>query len=236
MTGARWAVSVLVSGLLAATATTAPVGDDSAVFPFVEGTTWTYAGAVKWTDRHNVPRSSKVRWSSKVVAAFGGGDVAAALLEGGVWDLAWWSPEDRAGSYVLLRVGTRYYLVQDNAKSVFAAAKGSGGRRLPANLEESPWFGTPLKPGQLYRAADVRPRADRMYGWSVDSAAPATLNVAGVTGTKRRAYVLSFHSLPDEETITLVPGIGITSFAYLHHGTTAEADVHLIAFHRGDAK
>jgi hypothetical protein len=75
-----------------------------------------------------------------------------------------------------------------------------------------------------------------MYGWWVESAGPVTLNVAGASSTKRRAYVLSFRSLPDEETITLIPSIGITSFAYLHHGTVAEADVHLIAYHRGNVK
>jgi hypothetical protein len=52
----------------------------------------------------------------------------------------------------------------------------------------------------------------------------------------RSAYVLGYRTLPDEETLTLVPGIGITSFAYVHHGTIVEANVHLVAYRRGEVK
>ena len=73
-------------------------------------------------------------------------------------------------------------------------------------------------------------------GWWIESVAPVKLDLAGMTRATRPSYVLSYATLPDEERITLVPGVGITSFAYLHHGTTAEADVHLVSYHRGDVK
>jgi hypothetical protein len=214
----------------------APTGGDSVVFPFVKGTTWTYAGTVKWTPEGNRPRSGTVRWRSEVVDAFDDGDVAAALLQGGVWDLVGWSPEVRAGSYVLLRVGTRYYLVYRDPKATFSAVKASGRRALPSNLEQDPWFDAPLKPGRLYRPRDVAPRDDTMYGWWISRVVPVNLRLAGVKDTTRSAYVLRYVTLPDEETLTLVPGVGVTAFAYVHHGTIAEADVHLVAYHRGVVK
>ena len=221
---ARLTLAVLVAVVLAAATGATPAGGDGEIFPFVKGTTWTYAGTVKWTDVRT-PRSGSVRWTSKVRDAFNEGDIAAALLEGGVWDVAWWSPDARAESYVLLRVGTRYYLVRHDAKTLFAAVKASGRNALPPDLADELWFDASLKPGALYRPSDVAPRDDTLYGWSV----------AGAAAT-RSAYVLSYRTLPDEETLTIVPGVGITSFAYVHHGTIAEADVHLVAFHRGEVK
>ncbi|MDP9104884.1 MAG: hypothetical protein M3N49_03030 [Candidatus Eremiobacteraeota bacterium] len=150
--------------------------------------------------------------------------------------MAWWSPDARAESYVLLRVGTRYYLVRHDAKTLFSAVKASGRNALPPDLADELWFEAPLKPGALYRPRDVGPREDTMYGWLIASAAPVNVGLAGVEGAPRSAYVLSYRTLPDEQRLTLVPGVGITSFAYVHHGTIAEADVHLVAYHRGTLK
>jgi hypothetical protein len=236
MAGARWALWVLVAICFAARSDAAPTGGDAAVFPFVTGTTWTYAGTVKWTDDRNQQRSGDVRWNSEVVDAFDAGDVAAALLHGAVWDLAWWSPDAHAATYALLRVGTRYYLVRRDAKMTFAAVKASGRKALPADLEQALWFEAPLRVGQVYRPRDDPPRDDMRDGWWIESVAPVKLDLAGMTRATRPSYVLSYATLPDEERITLVPGVGITSFAYLHHGTTAEADVHLVSYHRGDVK
>lgn len=222
MTGARWLISGLLAVVFAASAGAVAGGDGDAVFPFVKGTTWAYAAKVKWTD-DRTPRSTAVCWSSEVVDAFDHGDVAGALLEGGVWDLAWWSPDARPDSYVLLRVDSRYYIVRDDAKNVFAAAKRWGREGLAGVLEPIPWFGTPLKAGELFRPSDAAPREDTKYGWLVERAT-------------RAGYVLSYSTLPDEERMTLVPGVGITSYAYLHHGTVAEADVRLVGYHRGDRK
>ena len=224
---ARLASCLVAAVVLAAATTPAPAGGDSVIFPFVKGTTWTYAGTVKWTPEGNgqPARSRTVRWTSEVVDAFDDGDVAAALLRGGVWDVAWWSPDASPGSYVVLRVGTRYHVVEHDAKTMFAAVKKSGRNALPSELPDEVWFDAPLEPGALSRPRYVAPRDDTMYGWLIESA-PA----------QQSAYVLSYHTLPDAQTLTLVPGIGITSYAYAHHGTIAEADVHMVAYHRGGAK
>jgi len=181
-------------------------------------------------------RRSSVRWTSKVVDAFDDGDVAGALLEGAVWDLAWWSPDVRPGAYAVLRAGTQYYLVADRAKEVFAAVKKSGRRALTRDVEHHPWFATPLRRGQMNRDPELGPRDDTNYGWFVESAAPAKLGVPGTAGAAWTAYVLAYRTLGSNDLVTFVPGIGITAFTFVHHGTLAEAYVHLAAFRRGGGR
>jgi hypothetical protein len=235
MTGARWALGMLVGAVVAATTGAADVGGDRAVFPFVKGTTWAYAGTVRWTAPPRTVRRNDVRWTSEVVDAFDHGDVAGALLAGGVWDVAWWSPSIQPGDYLLLRVGTRYHVVRKDAKRIFAAVKQSGRKALPVNFGDDVWFAAPLQQGALYRSPQTAPRDDTMYGWLVESAVPVNLDEPASARAPRRGYVLTYATLPDEEHVTVVPGIGITSFAYLHHGTVAEAHLHLVGFHRGSA-
>ncbi|HTD38063.1 MAG TPA: hypothetical protein VK669_11150 [Candidatus Limnocylindrales bacterium] len=234
---ARWVLSVTVAVLLAVGHVTATARRGGAVFPFVAGTSWTYAGTVKWTDDRNRPRNRDVRWSSEVVEAFDHDDVAGALLRGGVWDLAWWSPQARHGTYAVVRVGTRFYLLHDHAaKSAFASLKASGLDARPADLEYSRWFDAPLEKGELHRPPDRLPRDDSMYGWWIESAEPVALDVPGLASATRTSYRLSYLTLPDEQHLTFVPGVGITSFVYVHHGTVAEAHVHLVAYRPGRAK
>ena len=217
MIAVRWVFGVLVALFLAARFV-APAGYAAAreeiVFPFVKGTTWAYAGTVRWTTGSNHAETRSVRWTSTVVDAFDRGDVAGALLHGGVWDLAWWTPSSHPADYAVLRSGARYHLVRDDARRAFAAAKRAAVRMSP---ERDAWFDVPLRPGALLRPKDVASRADSRYGWLVAAAS-----------THRPGYILTYTTLPDQERVTLVPGVGVTSFVYRHHGTVAEADVRLV--------
>jgi hypothetical protein len=219
----RWPVRLVVAVVLAAgiDAPSAAAGDT--VFPFVPGTTWTYAGSVKWTVPDTTPtqvRTSEVRWTSRIVDAFDHGDVAAALLSGSVWDVAWWSRENVPGRIVVVRSGACYFLVNDHADDIFRALKRSRRSALPAHSELDPWFSVPLTVGQVSRPADLGPRDDTYYGWLVERASGP-------------GYVLTYRTLASEDSVTLVPGIGITSFLFRHHGTVAEAHLHLVAYRPG---
>ncbi|HYW53417.1 MAG TPA: hypothetical protein VE826_05580 [Dongiaceae bacterium] len=236
MAVARWAFRVLVAIVLAATPSGVSAGDDAEVIPFVAGTAWTYQALLKWTDPPNTLRRSEVRWTSIVIDAFDHGDVAGALLQGGVWDLAWWSRDQRPGIYEALRVGTRYYLLRDVSRSAFAAVKTAGRSALPANLDQHVWFDVPLTKGRVLRPRDMGRRDDTNYGWWIESAGPARLEVPGLRGAARKAFRLSYDTLASEQHDTIVPGVGITAFTYVHNGTLAEAYAHLIAFRRGPAR
>lgn len=243
MIAVRSVFGVLVALFLAARAITPDgyaAGREAAVFPFVKGATWTYAGTLRWTViNSNHVRTSRVRWTSEVVDAFDYGDVAGALLRGAVWDTAWWSPGQQPGSYLVLREGARYFLVGYDAhvaRETFRSLKSSRRTTLPPSAKTEPWFSRPLTVGQVNHAADLVPRADTWYGWVVERVVPAPAPVPGMPHAQRPGYRMTYRTLPDEETITLVPGIGITEFTYLHHGTVAEAHLHLIAYRPGPGR
>ena len=243
MIAVRWVFGVLVALFVAAGSVT-PAGRaaerGAMVFPFVKGTAWTYAGTLRWTVMNsNHVRTSRVRWTSEVVDAFDHGQIAGALLRGGVWDTAWWSPGQQPGSYLVLRAGARYYLVcydAHMARETFRSLKASRRTTLPASAQNDPWFSVPLNAGQVDRAPNYGGRDDTWYSWVVERVVPAQAPVPGVPHAPHPGYLMMYRTLPDEETVTLVPGIGITAFTYLHHGTVAEAHLHLIAYRLGSGR
>ena len=50
------------------------------------------------------------------------------------------------------------------------------------------------------------------------------------------AYRVEYATLPDDMEFDFVPGIGMVTYEYHHHGTTADTELHLIEFHDGSAK
>lgn len=87
--------------------------------------------------------------------------------------------------------------------------------------------------GAVNHPADLGSRNDTWYGWVVERVVPAQAPVPGMPDAPRPGYLMTYHTLPDEETVILVPGVGITAFTYLHHGTVAEAHLHLIGYRPG---
>jgi hypothetical protein len=233
---ARWASRVLIAIVLAASPCGVSADDDAEVIPFVTGTVWTYQASLKWTDTSNTLRRSEARWTSTVTDAFDHGDVAGALLRGGIEDVFSFSRPLRPGSYEVLRVGTRYYLLGDVNKTAFAAVKAAGRKALPADLDQHVWFDAPLTKGRVLRPRDMGPRDDTGYGWWIESVGRARLDLPGLRDQARQAFRLTYHTLASDLHETVVPGIGVTSFTYVHHGTLAEAYAHLTAYRRGRAR
>jgi hypothetical protein len=73
------------------------------------------------------------------------------------------------------------------------------------------WFSWPVIDGQK-----ICPSAEMVYCWQVS---------AVETG-----YALSFLTGPDEQTIELEPGTGVSRFHYSHHGTTNEVEAKLVSY------
>ena len=190
----RWVFSALCALLLAVRYDAAGAVQRDATFPFIAGTTWTYDGDLRWTVMNgNHVRATRVRRRSTVVDAFDRRDISGALIQGSVWDLARWSPDARPEIWAVLRVGARYYLLQDDAKTTFEALKWSGRRVLPAGVDDLRWFDVPPLRGKLHRARDVAPRRETRYAWWIDRAAtggplvPAELSHASVTKSTSRS-------------------------------------------------
>jgi hypothetical protein len=55
-------------------------------------------------------------------------------------------------------------------------------------------------------------------------------DVQGIDPTQTHAvYQLTYRTGPDEQTMDFIPGIGLTTFIYVHHGTISEAHLKLVA-------
>jgi hypothetical protein len=231
---ARWALLIL----LITRTTSAENPKPHHVFPFLKGTKWTYAGSVKWIEHLDQERSHQIRWTSEVVDAFDHGEIAAALLKGGVWDLAWYQPGKQLGDYAVIRVDDEYYLFEQDAATIFAGIKNKGRSGLPKDYRDSLWFETPLSEGDIAwpdgtAGADGFP----LLVWVVDKLDHKRLNVPGVKAGTYNVYNLILRSNPDHQIVGVAPGVGIVSYIYSHHGTLAEADVHLVSVqHRASTK
>jgi len=78
------------------------------------------------------------------------------------------------------------------------------------SIADRPWFVLPLVDGQR-----TCPDRQSRYCWQV------------VADHER--FNLSFVTNPDDETFELTPGVGITQYAYRHHGTTMDVTAKLVS-------
>lgn len=200
------------------------------VIPMAKGTTWSYSARVKWDAQGKQASGTKtLRWTSTVADSFKNGEVEAALLHGGPWDLAWYSPAAKPKDYLIVRSGDVYYLVQDDARTVFSDLKSGAITDPDTNFAGDIWFRLPLQVADDFCAPDQEKNAP-FYCWSVQKITTThSLRIPGLrSAASQTEYVLSFLTNPDTTMVTLVPGAGIVSFYYEHHGTVAEASVKLM--------
>lgn len=199
-----------------------------------EGTTWTYSARVKWDKSGN--RSGGVRtltWTSTIVDSFEHGDVSAALLHGGPWDLAFYSPGAKPDDYLIIRAADAYFLVQDDARAKFADLKTATSTEVAEQFANDLWFRTPLEINDNYCAPEQEKTAP-FYCWSVEKVTTThSLRISGFRPKQATEYFLTFMTNPDTTMLTLVPGAGIVTYDYEHHGTIAEASVKLLRISSG---
>jgi hypothetical protein len=55
--------------------------------------------------------------------------------------------------------------------------------------------------------------------------------VSGIASGARAEYELEFRTNPDSTEFSFVPELGITRYAYHHHGTIADTELQLMEFH-----
>jgi hypothetical protein len=92
----------------------------------------------------------------------------------------------------------------------------------------SQFFSSPLKQGDLF--GQYPRRDDTFYCWYVEEVRPADLSAISKPPTLPdvQEYVLTNRTISGTETVTLVPGIGITHYVYHHSGTVSDVDAVLV--------
>ncbi len=211
------------------------------IIPLAKGTTWVYQAHLKYTVANTSPvivREKDVRWRMEVMETVSGKGFRAAFIKGAPWDLPWYEPgvTDR-GDYLFVTVGDTTYQLQDKeALETYRTLKISGVTQEVRKMlsEGHVWFRTPLRDSATYCEAGQPAQLGGMYCWHVDEVKKIDLaRIAGLDGTIRTGYIMAYRTNPDHQILTLVPGIGITAWAYAHHGTVDEVDARLVEFHRG---
>jgi hypothetical protein len=174
--------------------------------PLAKGSRWTYAVTVKRFDADADKEITKnLTWTTEVVDAREGNGVTAYRIKGWPSDLA--SEASSAGSGDALPVATEKTLLRSGNSFMWGASAD------PTLDGAEGWFSWPVIDGQK-----ICPSAEMVYCWQVS---------AVETG-----YALSFYTGPDEQTIELEPGTGVSRFHYAHHGTTNEVEAKLTSYTR----
>jgi len=205
------------------------------IFPTEKGTYWIYQGVVKWTEMNsNKVSTERLRWKMVVVETIERRGATAALFKGHPSDLAWYSPETTRGDSLLVQVGNRiYFLNGQPALKLLQALKALGPNDDAQKLlnEHDIWFVLPLKPGKKFCEPEQEAREDTFYCWFVEQETSTRLTaVRGVPDAVVRQFKLAFRTNPEHVFVGFVPGIGISSYDFAHHGTVAEAHVRLVEF------
>jgi hypothetical protein len=70
------------------------------------------------------------------------------------------------------------------------------------------------------------------YCWNVEGESPFEMkaNTNAVPLQNPREFSCVYRTSPDHSFMKIVPGLGITAYVYVHHGTLAETDLRLIDF------
>jgi|SRR6185295_14551220 len=204
--------------------------DTAEGFPLNPGTYWVYKGTVKWLDGRE-KRESNVSWRMEVGRVERVGRYEVSILEGHPEDLRFFVPGKPRAGHIIVKDGNKYYEIQSATNP---AALLSDESKIKEKLNsESLFLELPLQNGAcLGRDPDYK-GDENMYCWSVGAPKPAMLDgVKGIPyGRSYLAYELAYRSTPEHTFIRFVPGIGITSYIYGHHGALSEVDVQLIEYH-----
>lgn len=208
------------------------------VFPMELGTTWRYEGLVRWIPEGSIAASSdRISWTMEVTDSVRNGEVHAVAVRGMVCELTWYEPGRSPGYSVLIQYGNRVYWRREESEIAargFIDAVRDGGAGSLENIE--PLLVLPLTPGS--RWGGETDRDDYMYCWHVqDISSEAALEIRGLSPVlnEYRVAHLIYQTGPDHRTMDVAPGIGITRWGYVHHGTTASVDMRLVAYREGSS-
>jgi hypothetical protein len=161
--------------------------------------------------------------------------ITAAVIKGFPADLNWYEEGRERGDYLLVRTANRLYLLTSASQEQALETL----RELPANAESNLAGGDPLlefppAPGRGWGGDEPYERTDNRYRWFVERQDRMVVSIKGVRIRKPQVrYRVAFRTNPDHQIVDYVQGIGIIRYIYMHHGTVAETDVHLVEFHRG---
>ena len=203
-------------------------------FPMAVGTYWLYEGTVSWTDSGNdKPATQQISWKMSVNQVIRKKDLVAAVVMGFPADLdfsagavpqPWLILQDDKHHLFHVNLGPNYDLTKfDGPDPSFA----------PFMDADALLFQWPLRKGAKFCNDEDKGREDNMYCWVVSQeTTKPEISIKGAPAGTLQVFELQYRCLPDDTTMELVPGLGLLSYQYHHHGTVADTELRLVEFHR----
>jgi hypothetical protein len=205
-------------------------------FPLQAGTYWVYKGTVQWYDNLNdKPASVEVTWMMTVERVIRRKGVVAAIVTGFPGDLDWSAGTTEPKPWLILE-NENHQIYYENLGPDFDLSKLDGDDHVFDRfmVVDNYFFQWPLHPGAKFCDDEAKKREDGMYCWTVAESATKKLDfVKGAPGMDQSVFQMRYRTLPDDTTVELVPGIGLVSYQYHHHGTVADTEMQLVEFHPG---
>jgi hypothetical protein len=204
-------------------------------FPMSVGTSWTYRGIVRWGEDIEKPSEAKVEWKMEIRRLIHHGEYTAAVVTGFPGDLDWSDGKAKPADSLLIRFGQeKFYLISHDyiAKSISRLENPDD--PLKDFLSEDDLFlQLPLTQGAKFCDAESMTREDGEYCSVVESVESVNLNeVIGAPKGAQTSYRIRYATNPDDIGFNFVPGVGIISYEYHHHGTVADTELSLAEFRR----
>ena len=204
-------------------------------FPMSKGTYWIYRGQVSWEVDGKV-ESRRIQWRMEIIDRIQRDDATVAVLKGHPADLAWYSPAQARGDYLLVKSSeNRFYLVHGEPyfEQLLGRAKDPKQPMDDLLTRRDLVLQLPLNNDTRFGEEDQLNRPDKMNAWTVESIERTRLSgVRGAPRGEHPQYTVALLTNPDHTFISYVAGVGITSYVYGHHGTVSSTSVKLVRFHR----
>jgi hypothetical protein len=216
-------------------------------FPLAKGNYWIYQGKVKWS-LLNTPGmiSTTLRVKMEVLETAQNGIYFVAQVKNYPLSLAW--SDGRIDNSLVYIIGKRtplspestsLYLIDERALSeeqlnqVSSFMKEGRGDISSLLINDNLWLDLPLKKNKAYGYGTDGPRPDYWYSWHVEYVRNTNLKkIKGIpAGACKTEYELAYRTGPDHQIIDYVPGIGMTHYEYVHHGSVSEMDMKLLEIH-----
>jgi hypothetical protein len=203
-------------------------------FPLTAGTYWLYKGTVRWDDPEgDKPGSAEVTWKMTVERVIRKKGLATAIVTGFPADLDWSAGAAEPKPWLILE-DEKHRVYYENLGPDYDLSKIAGeDQDLEKFLvEDNFFFQWPLHAGARFCDAEGKNRKDNLYCWVVDEAATKKLDlVKGAPASEQPVFRLEYRTVPDDTVMELVPGIGLLSYKYHHHGSVADTELQLVEFH-----
>ena len=209
-------------------------GSSNEFFPLHSGTYWIYKGTVGWHDDANdKPGTAEVTWKMSVERVIRKQQVVAAVISGFPADLDWSGGATEPKPWLFVE-DAEHHVYYENLGPDYDLAKLNGDEHVfdKFSVDDNLFFQWPLHDGAKFCDEQAKKREDGMYCWVVARTGKRKLDsVKGAGDEEQQVFQMEYHTLPDDTTIELVPGIGVLSYEYHHHGTVADTALHLVEFH-----